>query len=422
MKSLLRLISQLRDQRGVTVIVVALAIPVLVGFTALALDIGHLYVVRNELQNAADAGALAGARFLYNADGDFINVGANLIASNAATANNSEGVAAEVNWTSGNAGDVQRGHWSFATRTFTPNPSTVAVDLWDVSTEDLDVDPNFINAIRVVTRREATPAVSFFARIFGHENFQVSAEAIAYIGFPGTLTVSEMDQPLAICAEALLQGDGQYSCSVGRMINSGENVASSETGGWTSFNQDNPCQGGTNANEVGDLTCSGGNEGMVVIGSPIATNGGAIQSAFNQLIECWENQTGKTEPWPLTLSVVNCPGNNVGTCQEPSGAVTVNIVWITGAGEDPSYSNAPTQMGEIPDGQLLDWDESAEADGQIRWNSFVQHFSLQNVDGTPAPYQKKSIYYLPDCSYHELAGTSGGGNFGILAKRPVLAR
>ena len=37
---------------------------------------------------------------------------------------------------------------------------------------------------------------------------------------------------------------------MGRMINSGQNIASSETGGWTSFNQDNPCSGGTNAQEV----------------------------------------------------------------------------------------------------------------------------------------------------------------------------
>ena len=37
---------------------------VLVGFAALALDIGHLVSVKGELQKAADAGALAGARAL----------------------------------------------------------------------------------------------------------------------------------------------------------------------------------------------------------------------------------------------------------------------------------------------------------------------------------------------------------------------
>ena len=63
---------------------------------------------------------------------------------------------------------------------------------------------------------------------------------------------------------------------------------------------------------------------------------------------------------------------------------------------------------------------NTDPDGQERWSSFVQHFNLQNVDGSPAPYEKKSIYFLPDCTYHDLAGLSGGENFGILAKIPVL--
>ena len=35
------------------------------GLLALAIDVNHLYVVKNELQNAADSGALAGAVALY---------------------------------------------------------------------------------------------------------------------------------------------------------------------------------------------------------------------------------------------------------------------------------------------------------------------------------------------------------------------
>ena len=45
--------------------------------------------------------------------------------------------------------------------------------------------------------------------------------------------------------------------------------------------------------------------------------------------------------WELMLPVVTCPGNNVSPCETLVGAVTVNVVWITGAGEDPSYSNVP---------------------------------------------------------------------------------
>ena len=119
----------------------------------------------------------------------------------AAFANNSEKVPVEVNWTGGNTGDVQRGHWRFASKSFTPNASLEPVDLWDVSSDELDANLNFINAVQVTTRREATPILAYFARIFGIENFQRTANAVAYIGFAGTLTPEDVDQPIAICMD-----------------------------------------------------------------------------------------------------------------------------------------------------------------------------------------------------------------------------
>ena len=401
----------LEDQRGATAIMVALMMVVFIGFAALAVDVGHLYVVRNELQNAADAGALAGARFLYNQEGTAINEGANQIAYEASMANKSEKVPVDVHWVSGNEGDVERGHWSFATRTFTPNPSTLPVDLWDVSFEQLDANPNFINAVRVKTRRQDTPAASFFARIFGHEFFTLSSQAVAYIGFAGTLAPFDVDQPIAICKDSLLNG-GKYSCNIGRMINSGQNVESNETGGWTSFYQgEDACQGGTNAQEVRSLVCGEGNPDPLTLGNSMATNGGDIATAFKKLRECWETATSKSIAWTLTLPVVECTGNNITTCQPLVGAVTVNIVWITGEGTDASYSEAPWRMD--------DW-SSTNTDGLQRWTSFVNHFNLKNVDGSPAPYQKKAIYFKPDCEPHLPTGRTGGVNFGILAKIPVL--
>ena len=79
----------------------------------MAVDLGHLFVAHNELQNAADAGALAGARFLYTNNGHTINVNANQVAFDAATANISESTSVEVNEPLTNYDDVQRGHWSF---------------------------------------------------------------------------------------------------------------------------------------------------------------------------------------------------------------------------------------------------------------------------------------------------------------------
>jgi len=409
------LLSIMNNQNGVTAIVVGVSLFALVGFAALAIDTSHIYVARNELKNAADAGALAGALVLYNNNGTAVNQDANQDAFNVATANESDGLAVEVNWTGGNTGDAQRGHWSFATGEFTPNDSLAPVDLWNVPSYYLDANPNFINAVRVVARREATPAGSFFARIFGHDGFQLSAESIAYRGFTGTLPPHEVDQPIAICEESI-RIDGEYSCNIGRMISSGENEAGNETGGWTSFSQDDPCTGGTNAQEVSDLICGDGNPETLRHGAFMATNGGEIQSAFDKLITCWdEANEGRTEPWNLTLPVVSCSGNNMGPCEEYVGTVNVNIIWITEAGEDPQYRDVPTEMG--------DWECSDPDGGAACWDEFVDNFELLNADNaSPAPYEKKTIYFLADCTYHDPAGASDGQNFGIMARIPVLVK
>lgn len=52
------------DQRGAAILIVAAALVALLGFGALVVDVGVLYINRERLSNAADAAALAGAQFL----------------------------------------------------------------------------------------------------------------------------------------------------------------------------------------------------------------------------------------------------------------------------------------------------------------------------------------------------------------------
>jgi Flp pilus assembly protein TadG len=51
-------------QHGAVAIIVALSLVVLIGMLGLVIDLGHLYVTKTELQNAADAAALSGAKEL----------------------------------------------------------------------------------------------------------------------------------------------------------------------------------------------------------------------------------------------------------------------------------------------------------------------------------------------------------------------
>ena len=440
----------LNNQRGAALVFVAFAIIMLLSLAALAIDISHLVVTKNELQNAADAGALAGARFLYTEDGTSVREDANEIACNTAKENVSDRVAVDVNWTSGNSGDVQRGHWSFTKRTFTPNDSTIAVNLSGGG--NLDTDEDFINAVRVIARRESTPVSSFFARIFGFDSFIQSATAVAYRGFAGSLGKGEVDLPIAICEESILNEDKDYDCNMGRMINSGSNTETSNTGGWTNFTQ--PCDT-ADANTMNGLICAGGNPKTLNFNSGMGSTGGEQQSTFDSLIECWKKTDNAGDSpknsWEVTLPVVSCPGNNVSNCAVLKGAVNLNIVWIERKGND--YKDVPKEMDDwssaddydldvielkdffvgqktsdlfptFPEGTKVGavfGDDTIES-GKVRWASFVKRFKLKNV-GNPAPYAsfaQKSIYFLPDCTLHEPKGGSQGKNFGILAKYPVL--
>jgi Flp pilus assembly protein TadG len=239
--------SKIADQSGGVLVLAALLLVVIIGMAAMAIDVGHLMVVRNELQNAADAGALAGARMLYTEDSTgtlVINTDANLVAAATTTANVSDAAAAEVL-------TVERGHWCFnncpggATGVFTPNSSTT-VNLSafaGLSSAAVDADTGYVNAVRVVAGRgPAIPAASFFANIWGFTGFSLNAEAIAWKGFTGS--PFPVDYPLAICRESILDSSNNFTCSRGRMINSSGSGYDTETGGWTNLTAQHMRRGG----------------------------------------------------------------------------------------------------------------------------------------------------------------------------------
>jgi Flp pilus assembly protein TadG len=72
---------RLHGQRGSVIIWFALLLPVLLGFTGFAIDVARFYLTRVELQNAAEAAALAGARkFAETTDSSEAKIEANTVA------------------------------------------------------------------------------------------------------------------------------------------------------------------------------------------------------------------------------------------------------------------------------------------------------------------------------------------------------
>jgi Flp pilus assembly protein TadG len=417
-----------RREAGAAAIFVGVVLFLLVGLGAIVVELTLLYVAQNELRNGADAGALAGAADLYLDDGTAVNTGANQTAFEAAIANKSQNSPVEVG-----AGDVLRGHWSFLDQAFTPNETTTEPPiLWDRSPEDLDRDTDFINAVQVTTRREATPITLFFARLFGIDQWTLQQTSVGYLGFAGSLDPGEADQPIAVCREALVRPDTEeYTCTVGRMLSDsdsgGGDPQATETAVWTDLVQ--PCDGASSASEVRPLICGSGNEDPLVFGGEMSVTNGVVMNNLEKFRDCWlANSRWGQEPWEMNLPVVICEGGT-SSCNELDGVVTINVLWVAndeklvpqdsheysgffttfmqGKGDKPNWT-APVAAPEL------------EADYQQNWDSFVRHFNLLGADDLPARFLKKTVYFLPDCSPHERQGTSIGTNYGVIAKYPVL--
>ncbi len=60
----------LRDEKGATMIMVAVAIVAIFSFAVLTIDLSLIQLAKNQLQNAADAAALGGALALFQSEGD----------------------------------------------------------------------------------------------------------------------------------------------------------------------------------------------------------------------------------------------------------------------------------------------------------------------------------------------------------------
>jgi Flp pilus assembly protein TadG len=143
-----------RSERGITLYLAAAGMFVLLGFIALAVDMGMLYQVRNDTQNIADAAALAGAREAFVTPNSNKTLAAKEAAKSAARAN------------------------------YTPLAAS------DIRLRDADilvVDSSSEHTVSVTVRRTAAngnPVRTFFAPIIGFPTVDVTALATAEAYIP----------------------------------------------------------------------------------------------------------------------------------------------------------------------------------------------------------------------------------------------
>ncbi|SDC50996.1 Putative Tad-like Flp pilus-assembly [Cupriavidus sp. YR651] len=161
-----------RYQRGAVGIMMPFMLISVLSVGALAMDVAHLVIVRNELQNAADAAALAGAAGLYPANPNpawtnGVTKGTNAIALNKAAG------------TTLATGTVQAGYWNL-----TGTPA-------GLQPQDITPGTNDVPAVQVTISRSAGnnggPVATLLAQVFDGGAKGTTATAVAVLAAPGII-------------------------------------------------------------------------------------------------------------------------------------------------------------------------------------------------------------------------------------------
>ncbi len=260
-------------ERGATAVFVALTVAVLGGFLALAINVGHLYTVRAQLQNASDSGALAGAQAL-NGKTDGLDP-AVALAGQFASLHDTDSTVQVV------ASAIELGRWTPTTQPCAAWGGVASGQTGPAGYQFCRIDGRDslaalrINAVRVQTMRAAGApgggaAPVFMSGLLGAgSTANVGTEAVAVSGGPCQEVCPTV--PLVIRAGCLL---GPDALRCGQQYTLGLSAATIDTAGWTLFNSTNP-----NSNGICTLFKNGTSNCNLSVGETIATGNGNNLSA-----------------------------------------------------------------------------------------------------------------------------------------------
>ncbi|WP_284507235.1 TadG family pilus assembly protein [Caballeronia sp. ATUFL_M2_KS44] len=164
----------------------AIAMPIALCMTlavgALAVDIGHLFLARTELQTDADASALSGAAHLLTIGSGANWSGAHDAAAQAVTLNSSDGIALKD-------AAIATGYWNLA---------RVPLGLQSQSiTPGANDAPAVQSTVARATGSNGGPVNFFLARMLGIDSGAASASAVAIVAAPGYVAANALF-PVAI--------------------------------------------------------------------------------------------------------------------------------------------------------------------------------------------------------------------------------
>jgi len=309
------------DQSGSVAVITGIVITVLIGFAALGVDIAHMVMVKSQLQKAADAGALAGARGLWPLvlpvkTNDTVN-------PNCTDGENVAKLTAHNNLVDGRALaydseiTAQAGRWDYASRTFTPSYATNA------------------NGVRVTTRRDGV--VMFFARVLGISTGNLSATSIAVMDY--TSGVGKGCLPIALDHNKACDSDGNVRDGTEIIVHMTPDV--DDNAGWFVVPPDSAAAA-TLKDYINKYSCTALNEG-----DPINLQNGADASVIAAIQDEFNNYHGGTT-WTVVVPTVLIP--KFGQTQPIETFVGLEIDYVLNTTSDKQVRGHLVKLADISTG------------------------------------------------------------------------
>ena len=400
-----QLISRIKDQFGVTAIVIAIVMAMLLGFTALAVDIGYVMTTRNELQNVADAAALAATRQLgaiyqgmsYAQQQNYVCDPATVLP-----------IAQDV------AGKNRAGG-----KNITINDSDIIIGQWDANTKTLTPTLGQPDAVKVISRRDGSangPIITFFARILGINTVDVGADATAALTGQATAGEGDLEIPIGISSFFFNPGERCNDWIKFSPTNDPDSCA-----GWTTFalSPSNDITVRRILQEVPDYTnpdTTAGETGFEFIGGDLST------PTFDALLMLFKDKGYDYNYNPAATTQT----------YEPIGTTTIegNVVPVTGThpGGIPLLDDDGVTQLLYPDGTgrnyhvwqttvvVYDWYDCSNPNTRIMLTGFST-VQLTDVERPP----EKTLIGKVICDVVDSEDSrGGGGEYGTKGSIPGL--
>lgn len=404
-----------KGNKGVTAVLTAILIVMLLGFGALAIDIGYGMVTKNELQNIADSAALAAARQLGTIYQGMtqaeqlayvVDPSDEALIKNAAIDVASQNKAGSMNSIVIRAEDIFIGTWS----------------PWN----ETNSQPN---AVRVTARRDSLvngQIATFFAKIFGMTGRDVTAMATAAMTGQSTSEPGELELPVGISRWFF----DTHTC--------GDHIAFSPTNspescaGWTSWEYNS---NDANLRKILNENPNFGSPGTIANDSVFNFIGGALSNpTFDALLSLFQRKG-----YDVDINgdpILDADGNPVADAGAAGVPLCLNVNYEIYPHQSCSapcdatntqrlyYDEAmtmPRNLHEWPTTVVVYENEDGSADcsnpNQSRPIVGFARITMDDVCNSPA----KTIRGIVECSYVEPKDNrGGGGSYGVLGPIPGL--